>query len=612
MDRMIKYIKAYVNHFSKYDNILVWNTWQEIGYWAEGPVGSDVCYCDNTLAHFRRWLQTKYGSLEKLNKTWASNFGSWDEVAPHRQSPLGMPVDRDFRYFMYNEHVAQTLKARYQAIKDADPKKRTVFAHVGGSIIGSGQEFTYARCEDFMGSSCYPAWNHTHMGWDDHSQSRENPPRKYPSLYVEVWNPLALRFDYIRSVNPDKNPIWAAEFQGGPVVSMGFQKGRVPKASDMRRWMLTAMGSGVTTISFWVTRAEIVAQENNGFSLLDSKGNSNERFEEASRIGRILREHSDLFAKPTKPKSAVGIIVNEENYEFCKSFYGTDRHLEYSTRGWYHMLWRSGYPVDFVNIENINGETASQYKALVLPFPLELSTAYATKLKEYVVGGGNLICEGSAGRINEYSLSERGEISPIIAEMAGVEQKSFIEVYEPNGGRRWTPSERTWGEFAPSTWLEGEGVLKGQKMLANFYLQTFIPKGGTPVFKAGDDVAGVVNNVGKGKIWLFGTFFGHGGTAYFQESNLDFVNKMMGEAGISPQKIGELIYQRRVNGNKEAWIITNPTERDVTASFDISKMKNPQIIIGDDLKTKLDKGTITLNSLDVAVLVFEHKSTTDL
>jgi hypothetical protein len=259
-----------------------------------------------------------------------------------------------------------------------------------------------------------------------------------------------------------------------------------------------------------------------------------------------------------------------------------------------------------VNIDDISAETAHQYKMLVLPFPLSLSDTHALKLKEYVSEGGNLVCEGAAGRINKISLSERGEISPVIAEMAGVEQKSFIEVYEPNGGRRWTPTEKTWGEFAPSTWLKGEGVLNGQKMLANFYLQSFNPKGGTPVFMAGDDVAGVVNNFGKGKIWLFGTFFGHGGTAYYQESNLDFVNKLLGQAGISPQKIGELIYQRRVNGNKEAWIITNPTDKDIKASFDISKMKNPEIIIGNNLETKNNQGTINLNSLDIAVLVFEN------
>ena len=239
-----------------------------------------------------------------------------------------------------------------------------------------------------------------------------------------MWSTIALNYDYIRSANPDNNPVWAAEFQGGP-VSTGFHKGRVPAATDIRRWMLTAMSCGVSTISFWVTRAEIIAQENNGFSLLDSKGTTTERFEEASRIGKILRANSDLFANPTRQKSQVGIIINEDNYQFCRSYYGTDQHLYNSIRGWYHMLWRSGYPVDFVISTDVDAKTAGQYKALILPFPLELSGKFALQLKDYVSAGGNLICEGAPGRISENSLSVRGEMSPVIAEMAGVEQKKL-------------------------------------------------------------------------------------------------------------------------------------------------------------------------------------------
>lgn len=605
MEKQIKYIKAFVTHFAKYENILVWNTFQEIGYWSE--LGS-LCYCSNTQIHFRQWLKEKYGSLGNMNKCWGTNFGTWEQVEPHRQSPIGIPADRDFGYFMGNEYVTQNLKARYTAIKEADPMKRTVFAHKGAPTIGSGQDWSYALCQDFLGSSCYPAipsWS-SFSGWDDHSPSRETPPQKYPSLYTEMWNCIALRYDYIRCVNPASNPVWAAEFQGGP-VSTGFQKGKVPSASDMRRWLLTAMSSGVSAISFWVTRAEVAAQENNGYSLLDSKGDTNERFEEASKIGRILREHSELFAHPTKPKSTVGIIINEDNFQFCRSFYDTDRHLVYSIRGWYHLLWRNGYPVDFVNITDISKETAREYKALILPFPLSLSDSCALKLKDYVSEGGNLICEGAAGRINENSIAVRGEMSPVIAEMAGVEQKSFIEVYEPNGGSRWTPSERTWGEFAPATWLIGEGLLAHTKMLANYYLQTFKLNGGTPVFSVDKEVAGVVNNVGNGKIWLFGTFFGHGGTAYYQDSNLEFVSKLMTNAGISPQKIGNLLVQKRINGKKEAWIITNPTEKDISESIDISQMTNPEILIGDKLETKGDLGIISLKSLDIAVLIFDKE-----
>ncbi len=603
MAKQLRYINAFVNHFSKYENILVWNTWQEIAYWSVGSMGSDVCYCENTQKHFRKWLNEKYGTLENLNSCWGSNYGNWEQVAPHRQKPIGMPLDKDFSYFMENEYVAQTLKARYQAIKEADPLKRTVFAHKGGVNVGSGQDWTYARCEDFMGSSTYPAWS-SFDSWDDHHQSREYPPEKYEALYNEMWSNLALKFDYLRCANPDNNPVWAAEFQGGPVMS-GFQKGKIPSADDMRRWMLTVVSSGVTTISFWVTRAEIIAQENNGFSLLDSKGDSTERLSEASRIGLALRNHSGLFAVPSKPKAKVGIIINEENYQFCKSFYGTERHLAYSVRGWYHMLWRSGYPVDFVNITDISEKSAEQYSVLILPFPLSLSDKMALKLRDYTSNGGNLICEGAAGRINENSLAVRGEMSPVIAEMAGVEQKSFIEVYEPDNERRWTPMERTWGEFAPVTYLEGTGEFKGLKTLANYYLQTFKCKDGIPIFNVGDDVAACEKSVGKGKIWLLGTFIGHNGTAYFTPSMLDLCDKFMKLSGLTSQKIGNLLVQKRVNGNKEAWIITNPTEADISESIDITGMKNPEVLIGDKWEIKNGLAKIRVKSLDIIVVVFE-------
>ena len=46
---------------------------------------------------FSEWLKNKYGTLENLNMNWGANFGEWNQVGPHRQSPIGMPVDKDFR-----------------------------------------------------------------------------------------------------------------------------------------------------------------------------------------------------------------------------------------------------------------------------------------------------------------------------------------------------------------------------------------------------------------------------------------------------------------------------------------------------------------------------------
>lgn len=269
------------------------------------------------------------------------------------------------------------------------------------------------------------------------------------------------------------------------------------------------------------------------------------------------------------------------------------------------MLWRNGYPVDFVNIIDIDENTSAQYSALVLPFPLSLSDHYALKLKNYIIGGGNLICEGATGRINENSIAVRGEISPIIADMAGVEQRSFTMAPEPINGHRWTPLERTWGEFGPVTWLEGIGDFAGNKTLANYYLQTFTCNSGKPIFKAGDEVAACENQVGKGKIWLLGTFIGHNGTAYDTPATLNLVNKFMLLAGVAPQKIGKLLVQKRISGNKEAWIITNPTEADVSEIIAINTMKEPELLIGDPWEIRNGQAKIRVKSLDIVVVVFE-------
>ena len=161
-------------------------------------------------------------------------------------------------------------------------------------------------------------------------------------------------------------------------------------------------------------------------------------------------------------------------------------------------------------------------------------------------------------------------------------------VSEPGNARRWTPAERTWGEFAPVTYLEGTGEFTGSRTLANYYLQTFTSKGGTPIFKAGGEIAACENKVGSGKIWLLGTFIGHNGTAYDTPETLPLINKFMQLSGLTPQKIGNLLVQKRIHGNKEAWIITNPTESDVSENIDISRMKNPEVLIGD--KWEITKG----------------------
>ncbi|MHB9134367.1 MAG: beta-galactosidase [Armatimonadota bacterium] len=600
-----RFITRLVETLGQYENMVIWNTWQEIAYWSQGIVGTPVCYCAQTLAHFRRWLAARYGDLDTLNRAWNTRYAAWEDIAPVRAAGGGViasAVEINWRYFMDNVQIGEVLRARAEAIRAADPHHRPVFAHKGGPAIGAGQDWTYARCQDFVGSSCYPAWAPLQK-WDD-GQAR--PLERETALYAEMAG-VALTYDEIRSCNPPGSPVWAAEFQGGP-ISTGFQKGRVPSPEDLRRWMLTAVASGVTALSFWVTRAEIMLSEQNGFSLLDSAGETTPRLEEAARVGAALQAHADLFAQPTFAPAQVGILVNEWNHQLCSLLAQGGEHLSYVTRGWHRLLWEANIPADFVEVSHLQETPLEQYKALVLPFPLSLSEEVAANLKRYVEQGGHLICEAAPGRVDENAFCTRGELSPTMAALCGVRQESFTMVHEPETPERWSPSERTWGEYLDAAALEGTGLLAGHRLRANIYVETFTCTDSEPILCYGDAVAGAVRRAGAGSAWLLGTYAGHNGTAYRDADTRAALIALFAQCGIEQTYRGQLLLRKRVTPHQEAWIFTNPTAVPMTEQIDVTGWTKVEDLFGESLEHMGDNVVVNVESLDVRVLLLSSST----
>jgi beta-galactosidase len=597
-----RFIKKLVQALGSYKKI-VWNTWQEIGYWSERIVGQPVCYCPHTLRAFRAWLEETHGDLEALNRAWNARYLDWNAIAPQRTTNAWTALDVHWKYFMDNVQVAQVLRSRAEAIREADPLGRPIFAHLGTYTAGSGRDWTYARCQDFLGCSSYPAW-FALQEWDDERVSGK-PLSRHASLLTEMWDAVALEYDLLRSCNVPGRPVWAAEFQGGR-VSDGFHLGRVPDPADIRRWMLTAIGSGVTAISFWVTRAEIAAAEADGFSLLDSEGDSTPRYEEASRIGRALNEHPELFGQPSWPGADVAILINEWNYQYCATMRQGGKHLPFSVRGWHRILWDAGVPVDFVEVSQLDETEMSRYRAAVLPFPLCLGDSTAEKLAQYVANGGNLISEACPGRITPYAFASRGELSAAARELFGVRHESVTMVREPEGGTRWSPPERSWGEYLDDTFLAGTGPLKGLKLRANVYVETFSCRGSKPILLLGEAVAGTVREVGKGRAWLLGTYAGHNGTAYADEDSRALIRALLGMCGASAAHEGRLRMRRRCVEGKEAWIFTNPSPAPITERVDVSGWSRVEDLLGEPLPRTGTTVDLTVPGLDVRVLVLQR------
>jgi len=599
---MCRFITRLVEVLGQYDNLGYWNTWQEVGYWGEIYGGGHVCYCPNTIAHWHRWLAERFGGVDELNRAWRTRYADFSSIQPDRGQRMPSAPEISFRTFMDNVQTAEVLRVRAEAIRAADPKGRPIFAHLGEPTIGAGQEWTWARCQAFLGSSAYPAWGRSFDPWDD-VPALDKPFDKHEALLEEVWGAIALRFDYVRSCNPRGAPIWAAEFQGGPILT-GLAKGRVPDEEDIRRWMLTAMASGVTALNFWITRAEVMADEVNGFSLLDSTGDTTPRLEEAARVGRALQEHSDLFGEATLEPADVAIIINEANFQMVQCLTQGSGNLTYSVRGWHRLLWDAGVSFDFIEATQLTEPFVRDYKALILPFPLSISEKVAEDLAAYVAAGGNLISEAACGRIDEYAFANRGELSPRMAELFGVRHSSFTQVAEPDGKRRWTPPPRTWGELLPATLLTGVGPLEGHSLRANVYVETYECTDSGPLLQHGDAVAGTVRQVGKGSACLLGTFVGHTGTAHRCTETRAAVAEILRTCGVGGHMIGPLQVRKRIAGDREAWLLTNPTGAAVVEEIKLDGYELVADLLGAAVtKTNADSVTITVPPVNVECLI---------
>jgi len=604
----VRFIETVGREIGKYDNILAWNVWQELGLWPTRPGYLGVCYCPSTLAEYRLWLRQRFGSAKELNAAWSTGYGSFEEVVPPRFASDSLH-NLDFRFFMDDFYLTEVLRWKAEAFRRSDPLRRPVFAHQDKPIVGSSQHWRHARALDFFGGSTYPAWEPLRP-WDAGRPAPGHAIDPHIGRLAELWDSVMMRFDYLRNATPE-GKIWAAEMQGGPVVR-GLHRRRVPDAGDIRCWVLGSLAAGVRGICFWNHRAEILWREEYGFGLLELEGNQiTPRAEEAARLAKAINREAELFSRGMCPQAQVAMVMNEDLYHFMEAthrepyFASALDHLQHTIRGIYKSLWDCGIPVDFVSEEEISSR-GQGYKALIMPFPVALATPVVDAMRAYVAGGGVLISEACPGRLTRYGLGMPGEMMPALQELFGVAHKNLVILREPGDGAVWTGIETAYGDTEPYRELTGAGELSGHRVMPAYYLQTLSPKTARPVLMDQDAVAGCANRHGKGSAYLIGTLLGHGPLSYNHGGNAGFLAQILASAGVVPDNVGKLKRRRRVLGGKSAWFLFNLTDAGIEEEFSTEGFRSVSDLLGEDVHRDGTKATVRVPPMDIRCIVLEN------
>ncbi len=381
-----------------------WDLWSEphIINWAEvyhlgNAEYMQFCYCHSTIARFREWLKRKYHTIDNLNKAWYRTFQEWEEVEPPRFGTILTYTDYiDWKNFI-SDKLAEDLALKAEAVRTVAPQSViTSHSAIPGLFTkprwnGTPDDRKMADSVDYYGASIYPkhAWT------------------------VKPWSPFfrASGHDFTRSMTMKNGGFYIGELQAGYGV-FGMKLSVPVTGDDLRDWIWTSVAYGARGINIYAYYPMSSGYESGGYGLVELDGKVTERAVAAGKVAKVITENMDLFLKSQPPKADVAILYNPLSHMVGgqQAFTSEGQPIGYnnlseSLQGIHKAFFERNIMVDFLHVIDLVPERLSQYKLLIVPYPVMMSKSHIGSLIEYVKSGGTLVAEARCGWIDERGFS---------------------------------------------------------------------------------------------------------------------------------------------------------------------------------------------------------------
>ncbi len=477
---------------------LGWDLWSEphIINWAEiyhlgNPEYIQFCYCHSSMARFREWLKAKYRTLDNLNRAWYRTFEKWEQVEPPRFGTILTYTDYiDWKDYI-SDKLAEDLAMKAAAVRAVVPQG-VVTSHSAGPGLfskpvwsGTPDDRKMAGVVDYYGVSIYPkhAWT----------------TRPWPVFYRASGN------DFARSMNLQNGGFYIGELQAGYGV-FGMKLSVPVVGADLRDWMWSVVAYGARAVNIYAYYPMSSGYEAGGYGLVELDGKVTERAVEAGKIARVITKNMNLFLGSRPPQAEAAILYNPLSHMVGgqQTFTGEGQPIGYnnlseSLQGIHRAFFERRIPVDFLHVMDLKPERLSQYKLLIVPYPVMMSQTDVKKLISYVEDGGVLVTEARCGWIDERGFSSDIIPGGGLHEVLGCRESYLIPLAKPaalkvKGAPEALPLLRDGDRLDTLFFEEGFEIIDARaKVLAEF-------DNGTPAM--------VYAPYGKGKAIIVGSFLG--------------------------------------------------------------------------------------------------------
>jgi beta-galactosidase len=382
-------------------------------------------YDQPAMDAFGKWLQRKYGTVDKLNQRWFRPLRKFSDVQVTADQWNSYWVDYP-SFVDWHEFNDANLVEILEWIKGQIRKYDSVHpTHINPT---GGNRWQEARVVDFLGASIHPAWLF------------EGFKRK------EFGLAFAYNIDLLASA-AGKKPWWVTELQGGPTIYTG-RRPMNPTPNELTLWLWDAFGAGCKGVVFWLWNPRVLGREAGEWQMASLDAVPSIRATAAKNVlDATARMPFMVEAELQQPKAA--ILYNRETLLLLELDGQTQQRTQEAVRsltGCYEALRRRHVPVTFIDIDELKSGGASRYEVLYLPYCYAIDDDAVKALKEFVKNGGTVWADGLLGWKNEYGVirpSLPGGLAEVfgwesyVADIDPVEEPYSVTAANDQGGELW-------------------------------------------------------------------------------------------------------------------------------------------------------------------------------
>jgi beta-galactosidase len=431
--------------------LALWHVHNEYGV----PVSA--CYCDSCAAHFRRWLQAAYGTVEELNKAWGTAFWGqcytdFAQINPPRVTPT---VVNPAQALDYKRFADATIRENFVTERDILHRLSP------GVPVTTNFMTALSQCD----SIDYWAWGReVDVVTNDHYLITDGR-----RTHVN----LAMAADITRSVAGGAAWLLLEHSTSG----VNWQPRNPAKApGQMARNSLTHVARGSDGAMFFQWRQSRRGAEKFHSAMLPHGGTDTRVWREVVELGASMDSLSTI--RGTRTQADVAVLWDwhswwAQNLQWRPS---EDHDARERADTFYEALYDRHLTVDFAHPE----ADLSRYPLVVVPALYLMTEAAGTNLREYVENGGTLVVSYFSGIVDEHDSVYDGPYPGALRDVLGLTVEEFspllqgerVRIAGPDGSEL---SGDVWSEFvvprgADTVWTYADGLAAGHPAITRHRL----------------------------------------------------------------------------------------------------------------------------------------------